>query len=135
MTKTLFDVLIAMPSTSQYAPCPADHEINVLRWRYEDHNKRAVWLAFDPGFLCIYCNKPVLDLSMGGAALCPSCDAGDFPGDKYDWANLVLLQINARDRLLALPDDPVWAVYEKDYQDRKYIRKHMACVGGGPSQE
>lgn len=84
----------------------------IQRWRYADSNGRAIWLAFDPNFLCIYCDRPVRDLSMGGPALCPACDCGYSDGKRWDMDTFARLTANARRRINDLPDDPAWAQYE-----------------------
>ena len=52
-------------------------------------------LFFDPTFPCAYCEEPVLQLSVGGSAVCPWCDMGhNRDGTRWDmethdkrWAN------------------------------------------------
>lgn len=39
-------------------------------------------LGFKPDTPCIYCEMPVLALSMGGALVCPACDCGRY---RHDW--------------------------------------------------
>lgn len=66
------------------------------RFQYTTTDGTEVWLPFDPNFPCIYCEKPVCSLSMGGPAVCPSCDTGN---------NLVFsTMIKAQRRLDALAE-------------------------------
>ncbi len=82
------------------------------RWRYEDTNGRAIWLAFDSAFPCIYCDAPVGSLSLGGPAVCPMCDCGCHKDGRL-WGNDAWgLYDKAKARLRALADDPVWVEYE-----------------------
>jgi len=82
------------------------------RWRYQDRNGRAIWLAFDPSFPCIYCDESVRELSTGGPAVCPSCDCGQFKGPYQEFNNVFA---HARKRLIDLEDDPIWKEYEMLY--------------------
>jgi hypothetical protein len=83
------------------------------RWRYQDINGRAIWLAFDPAFPCIFCDKPVVEMSMGGPAVCPMCDCGYSNGHKWTLEEFRRFANNARHRLVEISDDPIWAEYEK----------------------
>jgi hypothetical protein len=77
-----------------------------LRYRYEKSNGSPVWLEFDPLFLCLYCDEPVLHLSMGGPAICPRCDCKAS-------TDAIL---NARRRLDELPFDEAWPVDERAHK-------------------
>lgn len=87
------------------------------RWRYQKADGTAVWLAFDPSFLCVYCNHPVGSLSMGGPALCPAC--GTFP----DGSNFSMFYFQAAKRINELPTDPLWEIYENGFRLRSLTEK------------
>lgn len=78
--------------------------LNMLTTPIEELEKA---LGFDPNALCIYCEKPVERLSMGGALICPACDCGHYRHDHEDkrkrgkpWGNDVsLFYMNARARM------------------------------------
>ncbi len=55
---------------------------------------------FNPAFLCIYCEKPVEELSVGGSAVCPWCDSGYHrDGTKWTYREMVKLFENGRRRI------------------------------------
>jgi hypothetical protein len=94
-----------------YKPPPAQ------RWRYEKQDGTAIWLPFDPAFLCIYCNEPVGSLSMGGPAVCPACDCGNNrDGSTWSMEQASRFYDNARRRIEELPIDPESPAQEKLYQ-------------------
>ena len=88
----------------------------VQRWCYHKQDGTPIWLAFDPDFACVYCEKPVGNLSMGGPAICPSCDCGYTDGKQWDLRTFWKLADNARRRFEEMPDDPKWAEYEAAYR-------------------
>lgn len=94
-------------------------QLDELRYRYEARNGKIIWLAFDPAFLCIYCNEPVAALSYGGPAVCPGCDCGvNKDGTKWTSDQMYRYFRNAKERLNDMPLDPVWSEYESAHQNR-----------------
>jgi hypothetical protein len=90
---------------------------NAQRWRYEDRNGRAIWLAFDPAFLCVYCEQPVGELGYGGPAVCGACDCGCHR-DGTPWGqDFYRLAKNANKRFAEMPSDPVWDEYEQTHKE------------------
>ena len=83
-----------------------------LRYRYEKSNGSPVWLEFDPLFLCLYCEEPVLHLSHGGPGVCPRCDCGPWKNGDEAYAAI----LNARRRLDELPFDEAWSIYERAHE-------------------
>jgi hypothetical protein len=84
-----------------------------MRWRYAKSDGSPVWLPFNAGFPCIYCADPVGALSYGGPAVCPRCDCGyDKEGRQWSVSQAHVHYNNARARLDALPNDPVWQEFE-----------------------
>lgn len=87
------------------------------RWRYMDRSGRIMWLAFNPGFLCVYCEQPVGALSTGGPAVCPSCDCGNNrDGSKWTSDDFYRQARNANRRFDTMPDDPLWEKYEAGHK-------------------
>lgn len=54
----------------------------ITTWLYHATDGREIWLPFDPAFPCIYCQEPVERMSMGGPAVCGSCDCGSHRDGK-----------------------------------------------------
>lgn len=101
---------------------PESHIMSVheQRWRYEKTDGTPVWLAFDPAFRCVYCDRPVGALSMGGPAVCSACDCGySAAGIEWTYADFKGLATNARRRIDELPPDSAWAEYESDYRRKQ----------------
>lgn len=86
------------------------------RWRYQKQSGQPIWLGFDPFFLCVYCERPVTHLSMGGPAVCPECDCGYGDGRQWDFETFSRLSKNARRRFEAMPFDESWNLYEAAYK-------------------
>ena len=60
-------------------------------------------VGFDPAALCIFCEKPVERLSMGGPLICPSCDCGaHLDGSKWTPPDAARFYANARRRAALL---------------------------------
>jgi hypothetical protein len=93
------------------------------RWRYADRTGRPIWLPFDPTFLCVYCERPVTALSMGGPAVCPECDCGYSDGKRWDTDTCFRLIENAERRFDNMVSDPLWDEYETAHQEGKLARK------------
>ncbi len=90
------------------------------RWRYQDSKGRMIWLAFDPAFLCVFCESPVVYLSMGGPAICPTCDCGyNHDGTKWSYADYDKVRKNAQQRFDQMLDDPMWQQYEDSWNETK----------------
>lgn len=57
-------------------------------------------LPFDPDFPCAYCEQPVVELSIGGSAVCPWCDTGsNRDGTPWDYDTMKARFANFRRRL------------------------------------
>ncbi len=95
------------------------------RWRYERRTDGAIiWLPFRADFPCIYCERPVGALSLGGPAVCCACDCGiNADGSKWTSDDLYRLMRNAKRRLDELPDDPAWADYEAALRARAALEQ------------
>jgi len=93
-----------------------------FRTRYE-HDYVPIWLAFDPAFPCIYCNRPVQNLSFGGPAICPTCDCGfdHETGQAWTMEKFTAVMANATRRFaeMILNPDPIWAEYETAWIKRR----------------
>ena len=90
------------------------------RWRYEKGDGTPVWLPLDPSFLCVYCDEPIGELSMGGPALCGTCDCGYSKKTREKWTfeEAILMHRHANERIDTLPPDPAWAEYEAEYNKK-----------------
>lgn len=88
------------------------------RWRYQKRDGTPVWLRLDPDFLCIYCEQPVRELSMGGPAVCGTCDCGrnKTTGEKWTMDEAAVLIRRANKRIDDLPHDPIWETYEASHR-------------------
>lgn len=89
------------------------------RWRYQKRSGQPIWLAFDPCFLCVYCDRPVGNLSLGGPAVCPSCDRGYSDGKQWDMETFARLCANARRRFEEMPYDESWNLYEAAHKAKQ----------------
>jgi len=107
----------------QADPTPDLSLVREQRWRYQKRDGKPIWLPFDPAFPCIFCERPVTELSCAGPAICGSCDCG-HNADGTKWSNNDFSQFarNANRRIDDLPDDPVWAAYEADYRTKEGLR-------------
>jgi hypothetical protein len=78
----------------------------VTTWLYHATDGREIWLPHDPTFPCIYCQEPVGDMSMGGPAVCGSCDCGNHRDGRKWTAQEAFQQMYpmARKRLDAIAD-------------------------------
>jgi hypothetical protein len=55
---------------------------------------------FNPDFLCIYCEQPVVALSVGGSAVCPWCDMGrNRDGTEWTYPTMKARFANGEKRL------------------------------------
>jgi hypothetical protein len=54
-------------------------------YQYHTSSGEEFWIAFDPTRPCIYCERPVGSLSMGGPALCGACDCGYHHDGRGKW--------------------------------------------------
>lgn len=88
------------------------------RWRYQKRDGTPVWLRLDPDFLCIYCDEPVRALSMGGPAVCSTCDCGinKTTGKHWDLYEAAKMYRHANKRLDDMPHDPAWDTYEASHR-------------------
>lgn len=93
------------------------------RWLYGTPSGRRIWLAFDPKFPCIYCDRPVHALSAGGPAVCPECDCGYHKGEKWTPNQAMNFYQHSWARLEALPDDPAWKVYDQSYREAEDAKR------------
>lgn len=89
------------------------------RWRYEKQTGQPIWLGYDPLFLCVYCDRPVGNLSAGGPAICPSCDCGYSNGKQWDHGAFACLSHNARRRFEEMPYDESWNFYETAFKAKQ----------------
>ena len=70
-------------------------------------HKDAREMDFDPAFPCTYCNEPVGSPSMGGTAVCPSCDCGyNRDGSRWTYQQTQERFANYRRRMSEQTDAP-----------------------------
>lgn len=76
------------------------------KWQYRKSDGTEIWLGFDPKRLCVYCDDAVGSLSLGGPAVCPSCDCGrNKDGSLWTLEQAHVGIRNARAKIDALPQE------------------------------
>lgn len=77
------------------------------RWRYIRSDNKPVWIKFHPNNDCIFCNEPVIELSIAGPLICPQCDSGN---------NIIINDYNTQNKMIdSYPIDDISVEYEFEY--------------------